>query len=164
MKRNTAIRLGILLSVLQTAIPAWSAWEIAPFYGGKMGGSLDVKNSIYDKVLFNDSASFGLAVGADVSTEGSVEVLWSHQDTTLRGRLQATGMKEDITTMGVDQVFFNGLYLMGHEPLRPFVLAGLGATRFNPYGNYDSLTRFSWALGGGLKYYLAKNWGLRLDA
>ena len=125
---------------------------------------MDLTGGTYDRLEFKDSASFGLSVGTDVSSEGALEVLWSHQATSVTGRLAADGTKAKISDVNADQFLFDGLYLMGDEKLRPFVLAGVGATTWNPTGNYESVMRFSWALGGGLKYYMSQRFGIRLDA
>jgi hypothetical protein len=143
---------------------AWGAWEITPFAGGRIGGALNVDDATYNRLEFKDAPTYGLAIGADLNDESALEVLWSHQETTLKGRQSADGMKVDVTQLGADQVFLNGLYYLAEGKLRPFALGGLGVSMWNPYGNYDSVTQFAWALGGGMKYYLTKQLGLRFDA
>jgi hypothetical protein len=162
MNRKTALIL--LLLTVQLSQPVWASWEVSPFAGGRLGGSITMENSTYDRLELQNSPVVGLAIGGDVSDEGAVEVLWSHQETTLRGRLTSTGMKEDVTDIASDQFFLNGLYYLQEGPLRPFALAGMGATSMRPYGKYENVTRFAWALGGGVKYYFNKVWGMRADA
>jgi opacity protein-like surface antigen len=52
-----------------------------------------------------------------------------------------------------------------YDKLHPFVSGGLGATHISPANNdFSSETKFSLSIGGGLKFPLSQNIGLRLEA
>ena len=56
----------------------------------------------------------------------------------------------------------NGVYHLGNRDsrLRPFLLAGLGATFFRA-DDLESETKLSFGLGGGIKYFASNNIGVR---
>ena len=54
------------------------------------------------------------------------------------------------------------LYQWAPGQVRPYLVASLGATRFDPVG-LTGETRFSWSLGGGFKLMFSDNVGLRFD-
>jgi opacity protein-like surface antigen len=70
----------------------------------------------------------------------------------------------DKVSINLDQ--FHGNILLNlrdeEEKLRPFILFGLGATRSSGAGS--SLTRFSFGLGAGVKYFFTQGMGVRLQA
>jgi outer membrane protein W len=79
------------------------------------------------------------------------EVLWTEQASALR--LETEGGGADLFTMAVKQLHGNAVFQFGaaDSRLRPFVLAGLGAT-FLSGDNLQSETKLSFGLGGGVKY------------
>jgi opacity protein-like surface antigen len=50
-----------------------------------------------------------------------------------------------------------------HSPIRPFVVAGIGVTHFDSFGILNFSNRFSYNLGGGVKYMLAPQVALRAE-
>lgn len=66
----------------------------------------------------------------------------------------------------IDQYQANFLYHFGSEqnPLRPFLLAGVGAAHLQPDGDIDGFTKVSYGLGGGIKYFFTRQFGARLQA
>jgi opacity protein-like surface antigen len=57
------------------------------------------------------------------------------------------------------------VYQLGSDGagFRPFLTAGLGATRFSA-SDLESETKLSWALGAGLKWFRSARLGARLHA
>jgi opacity protein-like surface antigen len=52
---------------------------------------------------------------------------------------------------------------IGHEnkKIEPFLLFGLGAT--DMHGAGSSTTKFSWAVGGGVKFFVSRHVGFRIQ-
>jgi hypothetical protein len=99
----------------------------------------------------------------DVSPETQVEFLYSHQATELTpaGLFSPTS----ITDLDIDYFHLGGTYIWNPKrDLRPFIQATLGVTHFSPdRAGLSSETRFSFGIGGGVKYFFTKHLGLRLD-
>jgi len=173
---NYRASAGILLTILGTSCftvgaegQIWPPFEITAFGGYRGSGSLALDDPSYSRLDFADGAVYGIAVGmsvepADSPGNGAIEFMWTHQDSTLKA-LPNPGAADISMNMNVDQFHFNGLYLPPRfERVLPYVIAGLGATRYAPEGDTSSLTLFSWALGAGAKVPLTKHLGLRLEA
>jgi len=141
-----------------------TSFEITPFAGYRLGGSFDVEGLDYANFDFKDGFTYGISLGFSVHENLQVEAMWSREETTLRGRLIA-GPRDDLFKIFIDQYHLNFLYIYGDDSMkmRPFVLAGLGLTYFNPKPDISGETRFSFALGTGLKFYMGEHFGLRLQ-
>jgi opacity protein-like surface antigen len=160
--RFCVIILGILSMVSIPTESMGQQFEITPFVGYRFGGDfedsgtgvgLDIKNS----------ESYGIILGMDMSPETQIEFLYSHQATELKpaGSFSPTS----ITDLDVDYYHFGGTYIWNPKrDLRPFIQATLGVTHFSPdQAGLSSETRFSFGIGGGVKYFITKHFGLRLD-
>lgn len=136
--------------------------ELIPFIGYRTGGSLSgqVENTVRDFGIKSD-ASYGGVI--DVSLhQGNfkLEALYSRQSTEINGAglLVPSGLNVDVE-------YLQGGILQesGSERGRFYISALLGATRFKPVG-FDSVTKFSTSLGGGLKLFPSPHVGLRFEA
>jgi hypothetical protein len=95
-----------------------------------------------------------------------IELMWTHHDSSLRAVPNLGGPPARSLDLNTDQFHFNGLYIPeGFEKdwAQPYAMGGLGVTSYAPVGNYTTLNRFSWALGGGLLFSMTKRLGLRLE-
>ncbi len=69
--------------------------------------------------------------------------------------------------MSIDNYHGNFVFNAGHEDskVRPFIYIGLGATNYGdatfPGRTVPGLTKFSWALGAGIKAYPSPHAGIR---
>jgi len=145
-------------------------FEVTPFFGGRFGGGIPVTPFETDGFLvagvdLKTGAAYGLAVDAGVTNNFQLEFLWSRQDSTIRGTNAVSDDKLDLVNTKVDQYHFNLLYQTGDEDegIRPFILAGAGASRIAPSGGFDPQTHFSFGFGGGVKLFFTDYLGLRLQ-
>lgn len=140
------------------------AWEphrvqLAPFAAYQSGGSF--YSPVYAEGYGLDG---GLAWGGtvDVTIDGhwGIEGLFSKQDTELvsdSGLGPAFAVSLERLMIGIQEE-------KGEERLRYFGTLLLGATRFSPrFAGYDSTTKFTGALGLGIKTFFTRNVGLRLE-
>ena len=149
-----------------SGIPAGAQrFEVQPFAGYTVAGELplDRHNPGGAFIRFKNSASAGITLGVNATESIGAEFLWSRQPTTVTG-YDFGDVFLRRTDARLDQFHGNLIYTFRHgeAKLRPFILAGAGATR--GAGEYASDVRFSFALGGGLKYFMNPNFGLRLQA
>ncbi|HWN83692.1 MAG TPA: outer membrane beta-barrel protein, partial [Vicinamibacterales bacterium] len=77
-------------------------------------------------------------------------------------RLVTEAGAANVFTMTIQQLQGNALYHFGNRntKLRPFVFGGLGATFFSAT-ELESETKFSYGLGGGVKYFPSRAIGAR---
>ena len=174
MNRNQQLS-GLLLTcvIVLWASPSLLAqdFEITPFFGGRFGGGVPVTpfttddNFLVAGVELKTSFAYGLALDAGVTDNFQLEFLWSRQDTTIRGTNAASTEKVSLVKAKVDQYHFDLLYQTGEEDdgMRPFILAGAGASRIAPGGGLDAQTFFSFGFGGGVKLFFTQNFGLRIQ-
>jgi opacity protein-like surface antigen len=162
-----AIRL-LLLAVLLLFLPhigfAQNHFEVQPFVGYKWGGTTDVAPNVLaiQRLKFDSSVAYGVSAAYNMNHVG-LEFLWNRQPTKAAAELFTGSNLRQKTSVDLDQFHGNILYNFGgsEAKLQPFVLVGFGATRIAGAG--DSITKFSYALGGGVKYPLGAHMGLRLQ-
>lgn len=126
--------------------------EITPFGGYRAGGEFDVEDPAGgedDSVDLSDAGSWGIDVGLYRDPDSFYELLYSRQAAGLEG-----GSPEvDSLDMTTEYLQFGGTLLFDADrgPDR-YLSMTLGATRFDAEGGrYESKTRFSGSLGGGLR-------------
>ena len=161
-----------LAALLLTALPAGArgqSIEITPMLGYRFGGSLQAapgtgaggQSSV--EVEVDDAAAFGVHLGYRVG-EGEIELLYARQDTQLQTAALFTGAP--VFDLALETWQLGGTYLFGDDDARarPFVAVGLGLTRLlpEPSGLSDE-TRFSASFGAGVKLWLGRHFGIRLE-
>ncbi|HSN72756.1 MAG TPA: outer membrane beta-barrel protein [Steroidobacteraceae bacterium] len=146
--------VALALSVAPAAA-ADKAFELTPFVGAVAGGQFDSPEDGGDLDV-ESSASYGVTL--DLGAGGfdrQYQLYYSQQQTELD-----TG-----TDVDIEYLHIGGILAFPEERFVPYVVGTLGATRFSADGaDYDDETRFSLALGGGLKFPLAQHLALRLEA
>ncbi len=111
----------------------------------------------------DDHGSFGLAVnlfpGGD-KTE-SYELFYSRQKTSVGEELTARAVRPE---RRVPAHRWHAQSRTMSCPSRPYIVGGLGLTRFSPQtGNGGDDSRFSLSLGAGLKLPVTKRFSVRLE-
>jgi hypothetical protein len=162
------MRSGLLVVALWAVLPAAARGqvEITPLAGFRFGGSVsttaqaDIPGASLEVA---DSAAFGIHVGYPVGG-GEIELLYARQDT----RLQASELFASVPAFDIalESWQLGGNAVFGEEDarLRPFFGIALGVTRLlpKPAGLSDE-TRFSGSFGGGVKLWLGRHAGVRLE-
>lgn len=139
-------------------------FEVTPFVGYRAGGTLGDSLTGFGLDIKN-SESYGVVLGYRTSLHTMVEILaFNHQSTALRPK--GLFSQPSIIDLNVDYYHLGGTYIWRPEKrLRPFLQASLGATLFSPdRADLESEFNFSFGLGGGIKFFIIKHIGLRLDA
>jgi hypothetical protein len=178
MAKKTAAALVIVALLWIALPPALSAqqpeptpprFEFTPFLGYRTSMSFPVEPHVSGtnpRVILDASPSYGASFGMRLRNEADlVEIRWARQDSYVHA--------EDITPQPprqrviLDQ--FHGDF--SHEPdidgwpswARPYVLASVGATHVSGSTNI-SFTRFSFGLGGGIRFYPSRHLGFKIQA
>jgi hypothetical protein len=144
-------------------------FEITPVAGYMWGGSIDTRpgSSLpVGSLRFNDSFTYGAIISFLAAMGSAVELSYQRQDTQIQFEPAAGGSLTTLGDFAVNYIQFGGRQEFGHsEKIRPFVSGSLGVGIFDPgEESLGSDTRFSWSIGGGLKYTLANGkFGIRSD-
>ncbi len=139
--------------------------EITPFAGYRFGGSFDAEDSETGvDVDIDDHSSYGLIVNWPAEPNTEYEVFFSRQSTSLEtGSLFAPG-DPILDELDITYLQLGGTYLFEGERAWPFMVATIGASRFEPDNSeYDSETFFAFSIGGGYKIAVTPRIGLRLE-
>ena len=156
--------LLLMTTVLSQSVTALAAdFEVTPILGYTFGGSLEDSDT-EESLKFNDSESYGIILGLrDESKVGGAfyELLFLHQSTYLKvdDSILSGGEHLDVD---INYLHLGGRYGPEGAAVNPFVVAGVGATFFDPKEG-DSETKFSFSIGGGANIPLAKHISLRLE-
>jgi opacity protein-like surface antigen len=149
---------AILLVSTTTALA--QNYEITPLLGWRTSSSLeDVDTG--ETIDIKETSSFGIILSMKQKRDTNYDFLFSRQDTELQSSASAGAP----TAVRFDYYHLGGTVYYDHDSLQPFISGGLGATHVSPANkNFSSETKFSLSIGGGLKFPLSQNIGLRLEA
>ncbi len=171
--------LQILLLILTGSVSSlagdFKRFEFQPFGGLSVSGGIPLTsddNTTHESISVKSSHNIGATFGVNFNVLDAVEVYWRRQFTEggLPSEMVVLGSSSDATSFNlkVDQYHLNFIhhYMLPDPRVFPYVMAGLGATTYFAKGNgqSDSLSRFSFSLGGGIKYFLTNHVGLRGEA
>jgi Outer membrane protein beta-barrel domain len=154
------------VSLFELPVAAQERFEIQPFVGYKYGGGADVAGNVLaiKRINIDSSLAYGVAATYNLSEFTGVEFLWNRQATNASGALYGGGTYPQKIGVTLDQ--FHGDFLLSFAShgmkLEPFVLLGLGAT--DMHGAGSSTTKFSFGVGGGVKYFVSRHLGFRIQA
>ena len=165
------MRRVLFAAILIGALPSLArsqTIEITPMAGFRFGGTLLRFEAVGPAATnagleVGDSATFGVHLGYRIG-EFEIEALYARQPTNLQLPGLFTGAPLMDLTLETWQA--GGNYLIGAKDARvvPFIGFGLGLTRLlpEPQGLTDE-TRFSASFAGGVKFWLGKHVGIRLE-
>jgi len=160
MKRIAILITLAIVTLVPTAVYA-QQFEITPFIGYRFG---DDFRDYYTGTRFDlkDSESYGFTFDYSIDFDTQFEFLWGHQETNIN--VTGVGTPTGRFPLDVDYFHIGGIQLFDTGDTRPFMVGTLGATHINPEENgYSSDTRFSFGLGGGVKFFPTDHIGVRLD-
>jgi Outer membrane protein beta-barrel domain len=125
-------------------------FEITPFAGGRMGGGFDATDDagVTTEADLESGASFGVDLGLYRDSSSFYELLYDHQQTAF----DSSDAALEGVDVNVDYLHVGGTVLFPDEYwFVPYVSLTIGAAMFSPDGPYDSETKFSASLGGGVR-------------
>ena len=165
--------LGVVLAVMSCPLAAQNppepllGIEITPHVGYRTSINFITEpgvDGVNPRVSLDSGPSRGLAVGVRYNDGDVVEFRWSRQDTYMN----VVGLVEPPFRQRVtyDQFHMDCSheYVVDYWPLwaRPFIMASVGATRVSSTVGSPSFTRFSFGIGGGVKAFPFRRFGLQI--
>jgi outer membrane protein W len=168
MKRSSCVVAALaVFAVALTARPAAAQegrFELTPMIGYRiMSDITDTDTASYAKLEFSNPATFGLAAGWNLRRDTAVELYYNYASSDVTAVPRSGLVQQRTFNVKVHDILVNGLYMFntGNDKFRPFMELGLGAAIVAPDNNLESLTRFAFSLGGGIKYYTSDRIGFR---
>jgi len=157
----------IALAALFIGSSAFAQFEITPQAGYQIGSKYSY-NGGYFKLT--DGAQYGLTLNFDINpVGGQVEIMYAYQGADLRVQdyfIPELSNETFITNMTAHHVQFGFIQNFNEdEAFRPFIGMSAGFTIFDPSDSlYESRTKFSFGLTGGIKYFFTDRLGMRIQA
>jgi opacity protein-like surface antigen len=151
MSRLTGVAAAITLLALSA--PAWAqSWEASGLAAYTPSSGLDRQAPELSELNIRGGFTWGFQGAHLFTPRWGAELLWTQQASALE--LGTEAGTADLFTMTVRQLQGNVLYHFGgaDSRLRFFVFGGLGTT-FLSADDLESETKFSFGLGGGVKYF-----------
>jgi len=169
-----ALFLSSFLVCTASGIDAQREYEVTPFFGTRFGGNIDLSqqgNPDVDFLKIKNSENFGAMVGVTFWQNFEGEFMWNRQPTSLSSHNPNDGAYSFLSNMNLDMYQFDILYEFNSPESKfgPFVVGGLGFSHFgvDPANGQQVLgfsNRFSYNLGGGVKYFFSRHFGIRAEA
>lgn len=174
MERYLAIAPGLLAFFLASAASAHAQakFEVSPFAGYETSGSFPVNPNTtgtstnpVDRLRVNEATSYGTFLDYNLAENFQAEFLWDRNNTSFSARQFDTGTYFKAYNSDIDQFQFGGAFtfLDSSHRWRPYFAASVGFTHESNAGGNPNRTEFSYSVGGGVKYYLSRHFGLRGD-
>ena len=134
-------------------------YEITPYVGWRTSDTLE-EEATGATIDLKETGSFGVIFSMQQKPDTYYDFLFSRQTT----ELESTNSLVNNTSLRFDYYHIGGTVVYDHDQLHPFVTGGLGATHISPAtAAFSSETNFSLSIGGGLKFPMTHNVGLRLE-
>jgi hypothetical protein len=175
MNRTEMMLVALLIGV---ATANAQRYEITPLFGARAGGSMKLQQEgepVQARASLSDGPIFGVAGGFRFDEEecdacSVVEFRWMRQKPDLYFKATSPVVNPLTTSFGrVGVTIDHYLADFTHEwpiqeapAVRPFVMASLGAARLST--SVTANTRFVFGLGGGVKVFPSRHWGVRFHA
>lgn len=170
--RPSVARAGIPCIVAATGLPlvcmpamaqeTEPRFEITPHVAWRGGGSFSDQDTDAGFDL-QESSAWGLTINGAVSQNTQWEVFYARQSTDAAPTRTLSGATP--FDMDIEYLHVGGTYLFEGAKVQPFIALTIGASRFDPQPDgFDGQTFLSGSFGGGVKFDLARNLGVRLEA
>lgn len=159
---------GTSLLVAQVEPPKFSRFNLTPLIGYRTSMSFSVDPHVSGtnpRVVLDSNPSFGFAFGAHINEEDVIEFRWARQDShTHVENVAGIASRQHVTLDQYHGDFTHEYFLDNWKAwARPFVIGSVGATRLSADAG-NSFTRFSFGIGGGVKFFPSRHLGFRVQA
>lgn len=140
--------------------------DITPLYGYRTSMSFPTVQNIQragPNLVLTAKPSYGGAFGWRLNEEDLIELRWTRQNANVH--LEAFSSPNQKVVLDQFHGDFTHEYIVDELPVgaRPYVMGSVGATHIGGTAG-SSFTRFSFGLGGGIKVYLHRHFGFRMQA
>ena len=140
-------------------------FEFSLFLGSRFGGNVVLNTPNVDYLKIDPSFNWGFNAGTRIAPHLFGEFMWNRQTTTLRAHDTPTNELVPLTNHAHLDLYQASLAyeVWASSRIRPFVVGGIGFTHFDSNRILSFSNRFSYNLGGGVKYLFAPPLALRAE-
>jgi hypothetical protein len=139
-------------------------FDVTPLIGYRTIMNFPIGQQQGPGLILDAKPSYGLAVGMRLNEEDLIEIRWARQYSYAHLEGAAPSSNEKVTMDQFHGDFTHEYILENWSPrARPFVMGSVGATRIAGGPNNNSFNRFSFGLGGGIKFYFTRHLGWRIQ-
>ncbi|HSB17896.1 MAG TPA: outer membrane beta-barrel protein [Bryobacteraceae bacterium] len=153
----TKLAVILVLGAMTPRAFSQSSFEIQPFAGFRFGGTIRTADDDPLPIKVGSSPVAGATFTYGFDESFGLEFLWAHQSTRGMTAVQKANLR-------LDQFLVHVVLNMREreKSLQPFLLGGAGATHAS--GATSISTKVAWSVGGGIKYFVSRHFGFRLQA
>jgi len=148
--------ISVIIPILFSSELICQSVEVVPYVGYMFAGKL---NTVEGEINIDNGVNYGLIFDARVDKEVIVELMYNRLDTKVQIIEEPFNKIKNSFNMKVEYFQGGAQFELEEGRFRPFGAFTLGAALFNPASeDINSEWRFSFTVGGGIKYYFFKNW------
>jgi hypothetical protein len=140
--------------------------ELTPYYGWQWTGSIPMYYypGYYPSqdAKVEDKANYGIRAGVRLPSHMIAEFEWNHTETNFIYR-NIDDQRESIP-VSANYYWLGAIRELQEGPVVPYGIFNIGAANFKDMDEGDNITMFAIGFGGGIKYFLSDNIGIRLQA
>jgi len=161
------LTLPATLAAQEPAVQKPCRFDLTPLVGYRTSMSFPIQPYVTGtnpRVVLDATPSYGFAFGFRLHEDDLVEFRWARQASHTHFENAYPGSPTQNATLNQFHGDFSHEYVIEEwrSWARPFVMLSVGATHVS--GNPASFTRFSFGMGGGVKFYLSRHVGFRMQA
>lgn len=137
--------------------------EITPQFGYQIGAKYNYYNGY---LKLTDSEQYGVTLDIPLNSYGlQADVFWVMQNAEVSIKdIYDFPRETELSEVNINHFQFGFIQVWQNQDVQPFAGLSAGFTVFNPEDSfYDSSTKFSIGLTGGIKYFFSDSIGIRLQ-
>jgi hypothetical protein len=156
------------LTAQQTPEPKPLRFDFTPFVGYRTSMTFPIEPHVsgtYPRLVLDANPSYGVSFGVRLQEDGLVEVRWARQDSFIHSEEITPQVARQRVILDQFHGDFSREYLIEDWGpwAKPFVMLSVGGTHVSSTVN-SSFTRFSFGIGGGLRFYASRHLGFKIQA
>ena len=172
---ETLVYLAMLLIALSPGLRAQQQsearplrFDFTPFAGYRTSMGLLIEPHVSGtnpRLVLDASPSYGASFGIRLQEDGLVEIRWARQDSFIHSEEVTPQVPRQRVILDQFHGDFSREYLIEDWPrwAKPFAMLSVGATHVSSPTSI-SFTRFSFGIGGGIRFYANRHVGFKVQA
>jgi len=162
------VALSPVLTGQEPPEPKPLRFDFTPFAGYRTSMTFGVEPHVSGtnpRVVLDASPSYGAAFGFRIHEDDLVEVRWARQDSYAHSEdINPPAARQHVVLNQFHGDFSHEYTIEEWRPsIKPFVMLSVGATHLSSETT-SSFTRFSFGIGGGVRFYASRHVGFKVQA